>query len=295
VKLGEITNNFFKENQAKLEQNYPGINLNKIKCELYELLTPHFLDTHEFFYSPYVSIANHPINIFFLALSKGTPLEYISGKKYFYESEFLVSPDVLIPRNETEILVEKAIEELKMWYKKTDEVLKVCDIGTGSGCIPISILRGFGKPLKVLATDISNEALKIAQKNNFNLRYSYPVVSECRFKCMDLLEGSEDQFHLITSNPPYIKEESDEKLIHQQVFEYEPHLALFIKDKIYDDWFFKLFQDVHRSLYKEGVFIMEGHEHHLKKLEAISHKLNWTNTEIINDYCDRNRFLILRK
>lgn len=294
MKIGEVTNNYFKDNKEKLELSYPGINLKKIKVELYQLINPQYLNTSEFFNSPYVT-TEHLLNVFFLALSKGTPLEYISGKKFFYESEFSITTDVLIPRNETEILVEKAIDELHLWNKKTDETLSLCDIGTGSGCIALSVLRGYGKQLKVLATDISPEALNVAKRNNFKLRFSYPASSCCEFKCMDRLIGNTEKFHVITSNPPYIKENEDKSLVHQQVMSYEPHLALFLKDSEYNDWFKKLFTDVFNSLYDEGVFLMEGHEHHLQELEKIAKKLDWSDTTILNDYCDRNRFLILRK
>jgi release factor glutamine methyltransferase len=295
VRIDEVTDNYFKDNKKELEFSYPGISLKRIKVELYQQLKTQYLDANEFFNSPYVATENDPIKVFFLALSKGTPLEYISGKKFFYESYFSVSSDVLIPRNETEILVEKTIEELNIWNTKIDETLTLCDIGTGSGCIALSVLRGFGKKLKVLATDISEEALSIANQNNFKLRFSYPASSLCEFKCMDRLTGNSQQFHVITSNPPYIKENNDKELVHQQVMSFEPHLALFLKDSEYNDWFKQLFTDVYAALYDQGVFLMEGHEHHLEELEQIAKELNWNETKILKDYCDRNRFLILRK
>lgn len=295
MKLGELTKHYFDNNQQKLEKNYPGISLERLKNELFDLYRPDYLDRKEFFSTPYNAINFHLIDAFFLSLTRGVPLEYISGKKYFYRSEFHVNSDVLIPRSETEILVEKSVEMLKEWRKKTDERLKVCDVGTGSGCIILSVLKEYQWPLKATASDISEKALKVAQENFFRLRFGIHPNSECHFIKSDRLNNVEEKFHLIMSNPPYIKEQGDQSMVHQQVFEYEPHLALFLKDGDYQKWFEDFFSDAYSKLLEEGILFMEGHENHLKDLLNLANKNNWTSSEIIKDYCDRDRFLVLRK
>ena len=297
MRLGEYTKSYFEKNKIHLEKNYPGINLNRIKYELYNLYRPHFLDRKEFFSTPYIATNLIPIEAFFMSLSRGVPLEYISGKKFFYQSEFQITSSVLIPRSETEILVEKSIEYLKNWNKKTDEKLKICDVGTGSGCIVLSVLRGSDFPVEAMALDISSEALDIAKRNYFNLKYSINKKSTCTFKKMDRLEEIDERFHLIMSNPPYIKEKNDFDLVHGQVFDYEPHLALFLKDLDYDKWFDDFFNQAFQSLYEDGIFIMEGHEHHLKEMKTkLERDSNiWKSVEIIKDFSDRDRFLLLKK
>ncbi len=295
MNLAGFTKKFYLNNKTKLERNFPGIHLQKIKSELFELHQPLFTEMSQFFNALYTDFDKKKIDLFFIALLEGVPFEYINKKRFFYQSEFTLNSSVLIPRNETEILVEMAVDELRKWDCKTKDVLKVCDVCTGSGCIIISILRDFGKPLNALATDISKEALEISQKNNFNLRYSYPKESSCDFLLTDRLEKIKEKFHVITCNPPYIKEKKDKKLVHHQVLEHEPSLALFLSDENYDDWFLHLFKGVHRSLLDGGVFIMEGHENHLSSLKERALELEWSRLEVIKDYFDRNRFLILKK
>lgn len=149
-------------------------------------------------------------------LATAKPLQYVLGEAYFYKYNFLVNEHVLIPRPETEELVE-------MIYKENKEFSgRILDMGTGSGCIPIS-LKCLLPTANVEACDISDEALSLAKKNadknNANVSF---------FKA-DILNLSSSVLHydIIVSNPPYIKlAESDQ--IHDNVKKYEPHLALFV-------------------------------------------------------------------
>ncbi|MCO4795675.1 MAG: hypothetical protein KC493_18295, partial [Bacteriovoracaceae bacterium] len=122
--LETYTQDFFKAHENNLKKNYPGLTVRRIKQEL-ELLLLGTLSTQEFFNSPYLPTASNPATRFFNSLELGIPLEYITGKAFFYRSEFSVTPDVLIPRSETEQLVEMGIAELNKWSKKTDETLKM--------------------------------------------------------------------------------------------------------------------------------------------------------------------------
>ena len=224
---------------------------------------------------------------FFEKLKLGTPLEYINFKKYFYTNEFYINKDVLIPRSETEILVEKAIEWIK---KKNTDHLKIADIGTGSGIIGLTIATEINRALQVTCTDISFDALEVAKINYDNLNSKIHPQTKVEFFLMDRLEKIEGQYDLILSNPPYIKEVADKENVHSQTDLFEPHLALFLKDSDYNDWFKTLFIQVKEHLADNGLFVMEGHEDHLEELQGLA--LNYfSRVNIIKDYTQRNRFL----
>jgi len=292
--LNSFTEDFFKTHQKFLQETYPGLTVRRVKQEL-ELLLMTDKGSSDSLHSAYLPHTENPATRFFNNLELGIPLEYITGRAYFYRSEFKVSPDVLIPRSETEMLVELAVNELKVWSKKTSDVLKFVDIGTGSGIIPISILQDMPNATKALATDISLEALSIAKQNAFNLRFTWSSQSSLDFVQTDRLEGIDDTFHVIVSNPPYIKREMDKTLVHEQVKQFEPDLALWLDDADYENWFETFFSQVYSRLIKEGVFLMEGHENHLDNLSKIGEECGFENTEVLEDLTGRKRFLIMRK
>lgn len=156
------------------------------------------------------------LDIFVGRRVKGEPLQYISGKQEFYGREFIVTPDVLIPRPETEIIVEKAIELIKDKNRP-----RFVEVGVGSGCISVSILAEVPEAQSI-ATDVSATAIDIARQN----AESHDV--DVR---LQILNGSvfaditEDNFHLIVSNPPYIPAD-DIPGLQTEVKDHEPHLAL---------------------------------------------------------------------
>jgi release factor glutamine methyltransferase len=154
----------------------------------------------------------------------GEPFQYIAGRQEFYGLEFEVTPDVLIPRPETELLVETALELLR----GTDAPL-VCDVGTGSGCIAVSLLH-MRRDAQAHALDISHAALEVAARNAAR----HGVRERMRFlvsDCFDALHSGEQaadaaaRFDLIASNPPYIAE-SDLAGLQREVREHEPRVAL---------------------------------------------------------------------
>jgi len=146
----------------------------------------------------------------------GEPFQYISGVQEFYGHEFKVTPDVLIPRPETEILVEAAINELN-----GNAETKFCEIGVGSGCIAISILKAV--PLAVaIAVDISKAAIDVARMN----ADSHDVLDRLSLKESDVFSNvSEFEFDLIVSNPPYVTL-PDIETLQKEVREFEPRTAL---------------------------------------------------------------------
>jgi release factor glutamine methyltransferase len=152
-------------------------------------------------------------------LLKYEPVQYILGYAEFYGFIFKVSPAVLIPRPETEELVELVI------YEITNTKSQILDIGTGSGCIAITLKKSI-PDAEVTSVDISDDALHIAQENATANRVSVSFIK------MDILKNiPERKFDIIVSNPPYIGYDEKEKM-NDNVLIYEPHLALFSDDPL---------------------------------------------------------------
>lgn len=227
------------------------------------------------------------------SLERGVPLEYISHTAYFYKAEFFVDERVLIPRSETELLVERAVN----WINKhPSHDLKVCEVGVGSGAISLSCLMDIkNKRIDLTATDISEEALLVFDYNAFLLNFRYSKKHTLQSFKADRLKGISDKFDLILSNPPYIMEEKDRALVHQQVLEFEPHLALFLKDDSYFEWFTEFFKMVDGSLNSGGTFLMEGHESHLSDLKDMVDKQGWGHSTVLKDLTGAIRFLEVNK
>jgi release factor glutamine methyltransferase len=154
-------------------------------------------------------------------LIKRLPIQYVFGEAHFYERLFNVNEHVLIPRQETEELIQLILKST------SDTSSKILDIGTGSGIIPITLNKELAES-DVWAIDISKEALKVAEVN------SKKHDSNITFKEIDVLDESKwndlpNDFNVIVSNPPYVLN-SEKELMHNNVLDYEPHLALFVED-----------------------------------------------------------------
>ena len=145
------------------------------------------------------------------------PSAYITGLKEFWGLPLEVSPAVLIPRPETELIVEAALER----FGRRREALAVADAGTGSGCLAIALARGL-PGASVVATDISQDALDVARRNAVR----HGVGGRIRFVRADLLAGVDGPFDLIVGNPPYVRT-GDGPALQPEVRDYEPAVALF--------------------------------------------------------------------
>ena len=162
-------------------------------------------------------------------LKKNEPVQYVLGEAWFAGMKFKVNKNVLIPRPETEELVDWIVKESQKLNPESfrDKSQNIIDIGTGSGCIPIAIKKKLPEA-NVSAIDVCSEALFIATENAVELN------TEVNFVLLDFLDKEKwkelGQYDIIVSNPPYVKQ-SEINTMHQRVKEFEPHLALFVPDE----------------------------------------------------------------
>lgn len=178
-------------------------------------------------------------------LTSGEPIQYILGYAYFVNSNYKVSPDVLIPRQETEQLAVSTLTKIVKLFGK-DPKITIVDIGTGSGILGIYLKEYFSKS-KVICIDISSKALEIA-KSNARLHKV-----EIDFREGDILDPIKDEKNIsvIISNPPYIR---SEKTVSEQTLKYEPHLALFAKPvtKFYEE----ILTSIDKQLLNDNKFLL---------------------------------------
>jgi release factor glutamine methyltransferase len=211
--------------------------------------------------------------------SKNEPIAYIMKEKEFWSKNFLVNKDTLIPRPETELMVEKIIEIFK------EKRISILDIGTGSGCILISLLSELNSS-KGLGIDISKKALIVAKKNS----EKHKILSNIKFLNKSLDSKFNEKFDLIVSNPPYIKS-SEIKNLREDIKKYEPRIAL---DGGNDglDLIKKVIYKTKYILKVKGMLALEiGNEQH-KKVSEILIKKNFKIGQIIKDYKDNVRCII---
>ena len=212
-------------------------------------------------------------------LVRGVPIQYISGKAYFYNRWFNVNKNTLIPRVETEYLVSD-VKNLIDEYFSSD--VKILDICTGSGVISINFAELSCK-YTVLATDISRRALKVAKSNDKK--------SLVRFINTDLYSSIDDKFDVIISNPPYIK--NDSLCVSKNVLRYEPHLALFGGE---DGLLFyrRIFSDIKRIVNDKNIICFETGEDQNDLIEEMALSY-FPNAKVIkkNDLNGFNRYIYI--
>lgn len=228
-------------------------------------------------------------NHFLSKLKLGEPLQYISHQAYFYKSEFYVDERVLIPRSETEILVERATQLVS---RSSLDPFQIIEVGVGPGTIGLSLLQEINnKKINFLGSDISQDALDVFDINQFKLSFKIPSKHSIKTCLTDRLAGVSTNADIIVSNPPYIKKTSDRELVHRQVLQFEPEVALFLEDAHYKVWFEDFFHQVKNLIKPGGHFLMEGHENHLEDLNELGQVVFGKSGKIINDFTNRNRFI----
>lgn len=214
-------------------------------------------------------------------LEQGEPVQYVTGLATFRDFQFRVNPSVLIPRPETEELVDWIVRSEK------ESGLRIIDIGTGSGCIAWSLLYELDSP-GMVASDVSSNALETAKLND-----PFPTNSETiRFILHDILQSPPDKlfprYDLIVSNPPYI---SDSELLGPNVVNYEPHIALFANDKDPLIFYRTIAQYGKLLLVPGGRLYFEIHEEKGAEVLALIRDLGYSGIELKQDMQSKDRMV----
>jgi len=222
-------------------------------------------------------LSNESVNSFKKIISdlrKNIPIQYVLGEANFYGLKFKVNRSTLIPRVETEELVE---------YILNHKFNSVLDIGTGSGCIAISIAKNTDS--RVTAIDISNEAIEIAKRNGIHNSVDVNFIVDDVFNfCHD------KKYDLIVSNPPYVLE-SEKKYIHRNVIDYEPHDALFVNDSNPLIFYKKIIEIAKNNLNKDGLLFFEINEKFSNQIIELLTDLNFVEIELKKDINGRDRII----
>lgn len=218
-------------------------------------------------------------------LQKQEPIQYIIGNTEFYGYPFLVDKNTLIPRPETEELVSWVLEEINKIEETSNEKVSILDIGTGSGCIPISLAKE-QKSSNIFAIDVSNKALKVAKKNAILNNVEISFIEQ------NILETNSlpQKFDIIVSNPPYVRE-LEKAEIKQNVLNNEPHLALFVED---DNplLFYKKIADLAKNhLLKNGVLFFEINQYLGQETVLMLKEKGFTNIILKKDYFGNDRMI----
>ncbi|MBK9425354.1 MAG: peptide chain release factor N(5)-glutamine methyltransferase [Bacteroidetes bacterium] len=216
-------------------------------------------------------------------LAARIPLQYVVNEAWFYDLKLFVNDKVLIPRPETEELVSLVLDD----YEKTQNPLRILDIGTGSGCIPV--LLGTKFPVaEIFASDISEEALEIAKLNSRNHQ------TNVSFLLDDILNTKlsfTHQLQVIISNPPYIAA-SESVEMQSNVTEYEPEIALFVPDSDPFIFYKAIAANAASWLQPGGKLYLEINQRFGHETAAIIRDAGFTSVKVIKDMSQNNRFIV---
>ena len=211
------------------------------------------------------------------------PVQYLLGKTSFYGLDFEVNPTVLIPRSETEELVDWIIKSLKS--RIGNSKLKILDIGTGSGCIAISLAKNI-ENAQVFAIDISDKALATAKKNAEFNKVEVTFIHQNILDTADLNQN----FDIIVSNPPYVRN-LEKQEIKKNVLNNEPHLALFVEDNDALIFYKKIAKVAQQSLAQNGELFFEINQYLGQEMIEMLEKMNFRTIELRKDIYGNDRMI----
>lgn len=232
-------------------------------------------------------------NVIISELKTEKPIQYITGEAWFYGLRFEVNENTLIPRPETEELVEWIVDGQKTKDKR--QKVSILDIGTGSGCIPITIKKEIPNAL-VSAIDVSEKALEMARKNAIDNEVEVNFILQNILEIDDLkslpISNSQltTQFDIIVSNPPYVRN-LEKQEIKKNVLAYEPHLALFVEDSDALLFYRKIAQLALTSLTPNGKLFFEINQYLGKETVALLENLGFKNIELRKDFVGNDRMI----
>jgi release factor glutamine methyltransferase len=212
------------------------------------------------------------------------PVQYILGSSYFYGRKFNVNPAVLIPRSETEVLIEEVLKEVDPFSPGT-----ILDIGTGSGCIAITLAKELPSK-RVLAIDVSDRALKTAGEN------AQQLGANVEFHNVNALTENlpASQLEVIVSNPPYVTD-SESHTMKKNVLDYEPHLALFVPDHDPFVFYSTIARKGFTALTDTGKVFVEINEHYGNEVADIFKDAGFLTVQIVKDLQGKNRIVSASK
>ena len=215
-------------------------------------------------------------------IKEDVPLSHLVGFEYFYDRKFKVTKDVLSPRMETEELIYKVIEYVKVSNKNN---LKILDLCTGSGIIAITLKKELEQvSVDVIASDISEEAIEVAKEN------AQSHDATIKFIQSDIFNNIDDKFDIIVSNPPYI-DRKDEVTMQDNVLKYDPHLALFAEEEgMY--FYRKIIEQAKDYLKENGVMFFEIGYDQRDKIINLSEKNGYL-AQVYKDINNRDRMAFL--
>ena len=291
---------FLKQGISALEHLYPTAEARSIVLMLCEELIGTKSYTH--IVEPQYEIDKkwvQPLAEAMVRLQSGEPIQYVIGKTEFCGRTFRVTPDVLIPRPETELLVREAIKladrvkRQRIPYGKSAEPVRVLDLCTGSGNIAWSVALSV-PGARVVGVDISEAALAVARSQNFSSTLKSTGALAPTFVAADILDTEQEfnygQFDLILSNPPYIMDK-EKPLLRRNVVDYEPSGALFVSDEDPMLFYRAVARWSKRFLSPEGTGLTEINEVLGKETETVFRDSGFTQTDLVKDFYDKNRFI----
>ncbi len=223
------------------------------------------------------------------ALKTGMPIQYIFGEADFYNLKFKVNSFTLIPRPETEELVDLIIKQSLITHNSSH--ITILDIGTGSGCIPITLKKNIPNS-KVIGIDISEQALEVAKSNAIKNKVEVEFIKENVLSNLLILNST---FSIIVSNPPYVLN-SEAKQMDARVLKHEPHLALFVEDTDPIIFYKRIIDLCTKYLDEKGYLYFELNPMYANDVKNYANDSKIFNfTEIVKDMSGKERFLKAQK
>ena len=286
MRLKDIQDIFHKELDAVFGENEVG--------SFFNILISHYLKLNRIalILDPELTISKDEEQPLFEALSRlklEEPIQYIIGETEFFGLPFKVNEHTLIPRPETEELISLVLENIKN-QKTNSKALSILDIGTGSGCIAISLAKNLPNA-QVYAVDVSEEALKTAKQNaEFNnVQVSFIKADILNVNSWDL-EFKDLEFDIIVSNPPYVR--NLEKVeIKNNVLNHEPHLALFVEDNNPLQFYKAITEFTVNNLKDNGLLFFEINQYLGKEMIQLLEDYHFDDIELKTDIFGNNRML----
>lgn len=276
-------NQLIHKYSKQLEQK--GLSLETSKAFLFELC-------NEYNVNLYLDMDNEVIDIINTRFEDGInrilndePMNYVLGYSYFYGYKFVVNKDVLIPRPETEELVCLILSKYDEYFK--GQKINICDVGTGSGAIAISLAKEESN-LNVYASDISNEAIEVAKLNAKNNDVNI------NFMCGSMLDPyieNNIKVDILVSNPPYIKQD---EVLEASVVDYEPHVALFGgQDGL--KFYREIFENAHKIINEKGMLFFEiGYDQKENLTSLAKQYFENAHIEVFKDINGKDRMLFVK-